>query len=307
MKDFKSYNMPKHRTIRRYTLILEKISRGNYPSFKVINDYLNEHDFEISERTIQRDISEIRETFGIEIEYDKSENGYWLNLKESFNVESFFRFLEIVNTAELLTDSLTESKDSLKYIQFDNSGDLKGIENLKPLLNAIKNRRIVEFCHTNFWRDEPRKYRVKPYLLKEFQRRWYVIGQFEDCDEFRTFGIERLTEVNVLSETFKMKSKKNPVELFENIIGVVYSLNKLQKVVLSFTHHQGKYVKTLPIHPSQRILIDNEKELRVELKIIPNYEFSHMVLSWGENVKVLEPQELVDEIKKILKDTLDLY
>lgn len=95
--------MSKHGTIRRYTLEIEKIRRGQFPSFQEIKDYLFEHGFEIGARTIQRDIEQIRFEFGIEIKYDRDKNGYYIDYVNSLNIESFFRFLEIVNTAELLT------------------------------------------------------------------------------------------------------------------------------------------------------------------------------------------------------------
>ena len=88
-----------HGTIRRYTLIIEKINRKQYPSFDTIKDYLFEHGFEVSARTIQRDIEQIRFDFGIEIQYDRYKNGYFIDVDSSINIESFLRFLEIVGTA----------------------------------------------------------------------------------------------------------------------------------------------------------------------------------------------------------------
>lgn len=135
--------MSKHGEIRRYSLIIEKIRREQYPAFREIKDYLYEHGFQVGDRTIQRDIEQIRYDFCIEIKYDRTHKGYCIDYENSLNVESFFHFLEIVNTAELLTESLMESKDTLKHISFDTGGGLKGIENLKPLLRAIKEKRKV--------------------------------------------------------------------------------------------------------------------------------------------------------------------
>src|SRR5690554_5411724 len=157
--------MSKHGIIRRYTLEIEKIKRGQLPSFKEIKDYLHDHGFEVGDRTIQRDIEQIRFEFGIEIKYDRARNGYYIDYENSLNVESFFRFLEIVNTSELLIESLHESKDALRHISFDTGGGLKGIENLKPLLSAIKDNRKIGFSHYNFHTGKTRKYTLKPYLL----------------------------------------------------------------------------------------------------------------------------------------------
>ena len=299
--------MSKHGTIRRYTLETEKIKRGQFPSFREIKKYLSDHGFEISNRTIQRDIEQIRFEFGIEIKYNRDKNGYYIDYENSLNVESFFRFLEIVNTAELLTESLLESKDSLKHIAFDTGGGLKGIENLKPLLDAVKNNRKIAFTHFNFHTGKSKKYTLKPYLLKEYQNRWYVVGIIDGLKEFRTFGIDRIAQLEVQPKTFTPDKKLNPAEMFNQTIGLVYSLNSVQTIVLSFTPTQGQYIKTLPLHSSQKKLIDDDNEYRISLDVVPNYELTQQILKHGDTVKVLQPAWLADEIKEHLKRTLNKY
>ena len=299
--------MSKHGTIRRYTLEIEQIKRGQFPSFSEIKDYLFEHGFEIGDRTIQRDIEQIRFEFGIEIKYDKNKNGYYIDYENSLNIESFFRFLEIVNTAELLTESLLESKDSLKYISFDTGGGLKGIENLKPLLMAIKDNREISFTHYNFNTEKSKKHTIKPYLLKEYQNRWYIVGIISGFEEFRTFGIDRIESLEVSTEIFTPDKKLNAAMRFSQTIGIVYNAYTVQTIVLSFTANQGNYIKTLPLHSSQHVLVDDESEYRVSLDVAPNYELIQQILKHGETVKVIEPEWLTTEIRGILERTLKKY
>ena len=96
-------------TIRRYTLIIEKINQRQFPSFEEIQDYLEDCGFTISKRTLERDIAVIRNEFGIEITFNRNKAGYFIDHENSINMDSFLRFLEIVNTAELLTESLSDS------------------------------------------------------------------------------------------------------------------------------------------------------------------------------------------------------
>lgn len=299
--------MSKQGTIRRYYLEIEKIRGGSFPSFKEIKDYLQVRGFELGDRTIQRDIEQIRIEFDVEISYNRKKNGYFIDYEKSINTESFFRFLEIINTAEILSESLHESKNSLKYISFDTGGGLKGIENLKPLLKAIKDNRIISFNHYNFQTETSRKHILKPYLLKEYQNRWYVVGLIDSVDEFRTFGIDRIEDLEIKTESFKRNNKLNPIELFNRTIGLVYSYNSIQKVVLSFTPTQGKYTKTLPLHTSQTVIIDNETEFRIAIEVIPNYELTQTILKYGDTAKVIEPEWLVIEIQENLKRTLKQY
>ena len=299
--------MSAHGTIRRYTLIIEKLISHQNPSFQILKEYLHDHGFEISPRTLQRDIEQIRNEFAVEIKYNRSKNGYYIDKDDSINFDAFLRFLEIVGTANLISESLKDGKGTLNYISFESQGSLKGIENLKSLLFAIKNHRKITFIHENFETGKTRKYSVKPYLLKEYQNRWYVIGLLPGLNEFRTFAIDRIEKVEVLSETFEPNNKINPAKLFENTIGLVYSYNKLEEVILSFTPLQAKYVKSLPLHKSQEIIKETNKEVIVKLKVIPNYELMQKILMIGYQVKVLEPEWFKEDIMKSLKENLKNY
>lgn len=299
--------MSRQGTIHRYTLIIEKINRNQFPSFKEIQAYLSDCGFDVSKRTIERDIEVIRNEFGLEITFNRSKSGYYINQENSINIESFLRFLEIVNTAELLTECLQESKETLNYISFDKGGGLKGIELLRPLLQATKAHRKISFKHFNFHTEKSRKYTMSPYLLKEYQNRWYVVGVVSGINEMRTFGVDRIKELIIKDEFFKPDNKLNPQERFNDAIGVVYSTSEKQRVILSFVPSQGHYVKSLPLHSSQVVLIDSDEEYKIEIEVVPNYELIQLILMNNHKVKVLEPEWLVQEIKELLRETLKKY
>lgn len=299
--------MSRQGTIRRYTLIIEKINFGQYPSFSEILEYLDEFGFSVSKRTIERDLEAIRNEFGLEITYDRYKEGYFIDEENSINIDSFIRFLEIVNTAELLTDSLAESKESLNHISFEQTGGLKGIEHLSTVLKAIKERRRLRINHRTFYSEKPRNFKIEPYLLKEYQNRWYVVGIVCGMNEQRTFALDRMNQLEVLTEVFEATRTKEVNENFRNVIGLVYSGGKIEDIELSFTAFQGNYIRSLPFHESQTILIDNDEEFRIALRIIPNYEFTQKILMHGNTVKVLKPVWLKEEIKDILNETLKKY
>ena len=131
--------MINHKNIIRFLLIFEKLNIKKHTSLKEIIDYLNRHDIHVSERTLQRDLKYIKDEFGLEVKYDHLEKGYYIhrNDEDSEFFERFINFLEIINTADLLVNSLSDSKEALNYISFDSIGNFKGVKHLKPLLNAI--------------------------------------------------------------------------------------------------------------------------------------------------------------------------
>ena len=294
-------------TIKRYLLIVQKITSAKYPSFQVLQDNLSDHGFEISPRTLQRNIEQIRHEFGLDIQYDRTQNGYFVDKDESLNYESFIKFLEIISTAELLTDSFKDGKDTLNYISFETDGSLRGIEHLKSLLSAIKNHRIILFNHKNFETGKITKYRINPYLLKEYQNRWYVVGLIKGINEFRAFGIDRIENLEVLTDIFNPDPSLKPSKLFENVVGLTQSMGDPEEVILSFTILQGQYIEALPLHSSQKVIEKTKNSVLVKLMLIPNFEFKQKILMMGDSVKILKPAWLKKEIINDLKNNLKNY
>ena len=304
--------MAQHENIKRYRLIIEKTQRG-FPTLKEIIEHLTILGLDVSERTLQRDFKTLRERFDVEITYDRNRRGYFLEHANFNDVEQFVRFLEILLTADLLEQSLKESKDTLRHIDFESAGMQCGSHLLKDLLRALREKREVEFAHESFFREHKKKYRVRPFLLKEYLNRFYLVGQVPDLkgkgkERFRTFGLDRIIDLQVTDRFFNRDRDVNPKYFFDNVIGLTYSTgNLLEDVVLSFSPRQGKYIKTLPMHDSQEVLIDDDQELRIKLQVKPNFELIQKILMHGQHVKVLEPDSLKDQIKKTLEKAVEQY
>ena len=293
-------------TIRRYTLEIERIRDARFPSFESVKEYLHEHGFEISKRTLQRDIEDIRYEFGIDIQYNRLKNGYFINLDNSPHFESFLNFLEIVNTASLLTDSLIKSKETLKYLSFESSGPLKGGQQVKDLLFAAINHRKISFHHYNYGTGQKKRFTINPYLLKEHLKRWYVLGALQG-GELRLFGIDRIENLVIESAIFSPKKNFDANTYFENIIGLSSSEKKPVEVVLEFTSFQGNYIKSLPLHHSQQISKDDKASLIISLKLTPNIELLQKICMYGNQVKILKPDSLVKELTQTLQSAIRPY
>lgn len=288
-----------YRIINRYYLIINKIRGAYYPSFENIQEHLANHDIEISLRTLQRDLQNIRNEFGIEVLYNKLENGYVIDKDETGDYEYFLRFFEMTVMSGTLTDTLKNNPNISDFISFDVSEPTSGVEHISKILYAIQDHFEVKIQYKRFQDEKPFEANIAPGLIKEYKKRWYLIAWNLDLNEFRTYGLERIVSLELTSKNFDKKLVKDCKELFTHVIGLSSPTEKPELVELSFNAYQGKYIKTLPLHHSQTVLVDNENEYRILLKVVPNYELIQLILSHREKIDVIKPEWLRQEIKKI--------
>jgi predicted DNA-binding transcriptional regulator YafY len=297
--------MSQLRSIERLSLILEFVNRKKYPSFNLIAEFLSNHDIIASERTIQRDFKTLRELCFIEVKFDRFQKGYYIDEDHQRDFQEWMHVFELFNTARVINDTLVKSSSNIDYIDFDRTHQFSQNDILSKSLKAVVEKRKIQFVHQSFWTETPKTINLQPHLLKQYLNRWYLFGCFPD-GTFRSFGLERITEMTVHDDTFKVKMKK-PKLAFDEVVGLVFSLNELQTVVLSYSPVQGKYIKTQPIHSSQKILIDNKDELRIQIRVRPNYELEEQIMKQGERVTVIEPEGLRKAIHHRLKLALEKY
>ncbi len=164
--------MSKRETISRYNIIIKKLRRFPATYKEIMNELsleseIQSYNFNISKRTFQRDIADIRAIYNIDIKYDFSRGWYYIDFDDRSEMQE--RILEAFDTfnAFNLTGRLS------KYIHFEKRKP-QGTENLYGILHAIKNRYRIIFTHQKYWEEQPTNRNVEPYALKEFKNRWYV-------------------------------------------------------------------------------------------------------------------------------------
>lgn len=298
--------MSKRESIARYNLIIKKL-RKRPTTFAEIEEYLaleseiQAYNFNISKRTFQRDRDDIRSLYNIDILFDFSKKVYYIDFDEQ--PEANERILEAFDTfnALNLTDRLS------KHIHFEKRKP-QGTEHLYGILHAIKNQIQIKFVYQKYWEDELTERLVEPYALKEFKNRWYVLSKDLVDNKIKSFALDRLTDLGILNKKFNFPKDFDVNEHYRYCFGIISpNGHQPEDVVLSFNAFQGKYIKSLPLHDSQRILIDNEDELRIQLKLFITHDFFMELLSFGENLKVLKPQSLIDDLKSTVRNIQSIY
>lgn len=276
--------------VKRYLLLTEKIFHDWYPSFEELQEFLSRHDLDISGRTLQRDIQSIRNDYGIEIEYCHRHRGYAINREKSLDVPAFLRFMGLVRTAHIITDSLREGREALQYLEFDSVHLFAGKEWVKPLLQAICDRRLVAFTHRKFDRDRSTEVLLEPYLLREYQYRWYLVGIPRDKKNPKNYGLDRILRLDILPETFDREHEKHVREQYDHTVGLNFSAGRPQAITLRCTPLTGKYLESLPLHGSQEILERSPSGWTIRVRVVPNFEFEQKLLMHLYECEVVGPE-----------------
>lgn len=272
-----------------------------------------------SEKTFKRDRELISEILGIESGFKRSSKTFKINNEELEN------YSENILDHVLLIDAYRNAEQNTKIMISENRKS-KGLYHLSDFIEAIKKHRIVSFEYLKFDEEEPQKRTVIPYALKEFKNRWYLLATDynqknkdllndfllnentkQQNPTIKTFGLDRISNVEI-HHTRQLRYLKKIENIFKNSFGIISTLDQIpQEIILSFTPFQGKYIKSLPLHHSQEILIETDKELRIKLMLCPTFDFKQEILSHGENVTVISPSTFRNEIKNEIKLMMNNY
>ncbi|MCM1031132.1 MAG: WYL domain-containing protein, partial [Oscillibacter sp.] len=174
-----------------------------------------------------------------------------------------------------------------------------GTEHLYGLIQAIKNRHKIEISYRKFNDSETTRRVVTPYALKECRGRWYLLG-YENG--LKTFGLERIQHFTILHEHFRLENVPPVDELFRNSFGIILREDlPVEKIVLAFDQYDGAYLKSFPLHHSQKILTDNDKECVIQLELKITSDFIMEILSRSNSLQVIAPQSLKEHIHRIFE------
>ena len=302
----KANSMSKRVFYLRYSLIIKRLQRTP-ASFNEISEFLSREaelqDFsiEITKRTFQRDLDEIRTLFNVDIQFDFSRKVYAIS--EDSKNEANHRMLEAFD----MFNALNITDDLSGAVLFEKRKP-QGTENFYGLLHAIKNRFVIRYSYLKYEEDEITNRIVEPYALKEFKGRWYLLAKEQNGKNVKTFGLDRIQNLEITRKHFDWPSSFNVNDLFKNCFGIINPFDKHpEEIILSFEPFQGKYIKSFPLHETQQLLIDNDKEVRIELTLCVTHDLVMELLSYGETLRVVKPARLKTSIREIAKRVVALY
>jgi len=211
-----------------------------------------------------------------------------------------------------LNQGFYNSDATKTIIEFDSNRYLRGIEHLGTLYNAILYEKVLKINYCPYICEKPYDLILHPYYLKQYNNRWFLFGYNPDTDKYNRIvaldRIEEINETNQTNQTYIFNTEIDWTEYFDDMIGVTKPENAIpEKIILHFYNTTGKYIESKPIHGSQKSKWIENNVLEVTLNLIINYELTSLILSYADNVKVIQPTNLAMTVKEKMQDGSNLY
>lgn len=285
--------MAKQDFVQRYIKIVELL-RTRPRTYEEICERIVQIQYEdniepkFSKRTFQRDIAEIKKLWNFEIDYDRKSKQYVLD--EEVAEVDFNRIAEAFNITSVLKTS-----DSFSNYIFLDTRKPKGTEHFSDILHAIQNNLAVTFLHHSYWNGDITKRVCVPKVIKESQNRWYLFGYDIDNKQYKPFGLDRISEFEIIRGKYLVPDI-DINDYFQHCFGVAWE-EKPEKIILEFDNSQKNYIKSLPFHHSQKVIIENDTHFTIELFMYSTYDFIMELLRYGSSCEVKEPKFFREKMK----------
>ncbi|MCR9287290.1 MAG: WYL domain-containing protein [Bacteroidetes bacterium] len=223
--------------------------------------------------------------------------------------KGFSHFRELDGMVQKLEDKVYSSKTQTEsVIDFEKNENLRGLDYLDDIYKAVLKKQTLELTYQSFRARMSSTFNFYPYLLKEYRNRWFVIGVPENVPNLLILALDRIQELKTTDLPFQVNQKYDLKNYFNQVVGVTITENgQPQEIQIFVDKSNAPYVITKPIHPSQKVLEQNDDGIIISLAVQINFELEREILGFGESMTVLKPERLRTRIRQRLEWALSRY
>jgi predicted DNA-binding transcriptional regulator YafY len=203
---------------------------------------------------------------------------------------------------KLKAEMASYNNSILTPIILDTHSSYIGVKWIEPLYQNIRDEKCIQLVYKPFVDEKETIYTVHPYLLKEYNNRWFLLGWNHDLKQVFNYALDRIQQIKKSKNKFNKEGREQLVHYFDSIIGVSLPRDSsVETVVIDVDETLYPYLETKPLHKSQRPLDTSGIKKRIELKLIPNAELEFWLMQYADKIEVIEPKSLKNSIKKRLE------
>lgn len=295
--------------LQKYTWLIDTIRKAGKISLEEISDRWERNkdlsDYKpLSRATFNRWKDAIFSQFGIIISCQRSGGYlYYIENPEDIDEDELKKWmLDSFAVSNLISENLS-LKDRILISQIPSARN-----HLATLLEAMRENHVVTITYCGFNKSESHKFPIEPYCVKLFENRWYVLAHNTRYDDCRIYGLDRIEDLEITAETFKIPKDFSAKDYFSDYYGIVTEKNtKPQQIVLRIYRSHVPYVQSLPLHRSQRLLEDKGEYADFGFFLVPTYDFIMRLLQAGAMIEVISPASLRETLKERISEMHSLY
>ena len=223
--------------------------------------------------------------------------------------KGFSHFQELSGMVQRLENKIYSARTNQEpVIDFEKNENLRGLEHIETLYQAIIKKCTVTLCYQSFKAREANTFHFHPYYLKEYRNRWFVIGIKKKGAPILTLALDRILSIDGCDVKYIPRQDFNLSSYLNDVIGVTVNQNGSAEQVLFIADKEtAPYILTKPLHHTQEVVETREDGVLFSVKVQLNFELEREILGFGNRVKVVAPERLKRRIKETLEHALDLY
>ena len=289
-----------------YIWLIDTIARGPISrevinekwAHSPVNDYKQDY---IPESNFHRWKNTIELLFDIQIKCNSNNEYYIEEAADMRGAEMRTRMLNLMSMNTLLKDC----KELNRQILFEPVP--AGEQFLAPIIEALRDKHAIQMTYQGFDKTHPSTFVVEPYCLKMFKQRWYLLAYSPDMDRKLVYALDRMHEVEITKQKYELPNDFDAEFYFRNTYGVSFAEEQPEEVKISISAGQANYLRTLPLHPSQKEEERNEEYSVFSYYVVPTFEFCQELYQYGSDVEVLAPEKLRQEFARDAAKTNKMY
>ena len=257
-----------------------------------------------SRRTFNNHREAVEDVFGIRIDCNRSTNRYFVEYSEDVSDEDAERAW-LINTFTV-NNMLSLGKERLSG-RVSVEDIPSGHNHLTSVMEAMTEGHVIRISYLKYTSSKADIYTLRPYAVKEFAKRWYIIGYCLERKALRVYGLDRVHSLDILEERFEMEKGFDVDELFATSFGIYLPEEAAKTITFRTSATEAKYLRDLPIHSSQEEVSSDGRTVTFSIFVCPNRNLIMEFCKYGDRLEVLSPESIRNQVASQLISAAALY
>ena len=293
--------------LQKYIWLVQTFIRAgeNGLSLGEISDrWENRFDSPYSRRTFNNHREAVEEVFGIRIECNRSTNRYFIGCTDDVTDDN-------AETAWLINTFTVNNMLSLGKERLSGRVSVEDIpsghRHLTSIMEAMTENREIRIRYQKYTRAEADSYTLRPYAVKEFAKRWYIVAYCIERKALRVYGLDRIQDLELTGESFRMPKNFDVDELFSTSFGIYLPEGKARTITFRTSEREANFLRDLPLHRSQEEIKKEGDSVTFSIFVCPDRNLIMEFCKYGSRIEVISPEEVREAVAEEVRKAAAQY